>query len=112
MLLASPLSRTNVKKVCEELLSHQRDKLDFTRCTNKLVIADKLDQETSPKQLAVNNLKRKKSQPKAACFNCKKKGHKFWECKSPLRPDLQRRVDKFANKKPKGDESDSKEKDE
>ena len=68
--------------------------MDFTKCTNKLVIADKLDQETSPKQLAVNNLKRKKSQPKAACFNCKKKGHKFWECKSPLRPDLQRRVDK------------------
>jgi len=112
MLLASPLSRTNVKKVCEELLSQQRDKLDFTRCTNKLVIADKLDEETSPKQLAVNNLKRKKSQPKGACFNCKKKGHKFWECKSPLRPDLQRRVDKFANKKAKGDESDPKEKDE
>lgn len=112
MLLASPLSRTNVKKVCEELLSQQRDKLDFTKCTNKLVIADKLDQETSPKQLAVNNLKRKKFQPKGACFNCKRKGHRYWECKSPLRPDLQRRVDKFANKKAKGDESDPKEKDE
>ena len=29
-----------------------------SKSTNKLVIADKLDQETSPKQLAVNNLKR------------------------------------------------------
>ena len=114
MLLASPLSRTNVKKVCEELLSQQRDKLDFTKSTNKLVIADKLDHEThtSPKQLAVNNLKRKKFQPKGACFNCKRKGHRYWECKSPLRPDLQRRVDKFTNKKPRGNESDPKEKDE
>jgi len=99
-ILASPLSKTNVKKVCDELLSCSRNQIDFTRSFHKLVIADKLDDEstrTPSKELVVHTTttKRKRFQSKVTCFNCNEKGHLYFQCQKPLRADLQRRVDNY-----------------
>ena len=101
-LLASPASKNNVKKTCEELLSKSRDQMDFNKCFHKLVIVDKLDHEYNapPTELSIhaNMSKRKRFQPKGKCYNCSEKGHLYFQCQKPLRADLQHRVDSYNSR--------------
>ena len=35
------------------------------------------------------------------CYNCDKPGHKYWQCKTKLRANLQKKVDAFKAKRGK-----------
>ena len=102
LILASPRAGVQLKTTCKRILgSSDPREMDYGKVTASLIVSDKLDCEvTAPKSLAVHTLKRKTMEP-PKCFNCDKPGHKYWQCKTKLRANLQKKVDAFKAKRGK-----------
>lgn len=97
LILASPNAGVHVKGACKEILSKGNtdpQELDYTKVYSSLMVFDKLDEETTPRLLTVHNLKRKDVRT-LKCYNCGKGGHRYWECKTTLKPEFQRKVHAF-----------------